>query len=308
MSRSDATRIIAVAALALAIMASFVAVYSLKGRNEAREAGNSAAAGDGGGGGGEDMGHIHFLAFEVGGAKRMLVGAHNGLSVTGDGGRTWSSMGLDGKDTMSVAMNSRDPRSMVVGGHLVFVRTRDGGATWESIGKGLPSLDIHGLAGSWSDPDTLYAYVVDGGLFVSQDGGTSWKATGSNPPSDHIMSLAVNPGDPQVVYAGDMERGIYRSTDGGNTWVETASIGDKRIMALEVDPRNPDTLYAATPAGVYVGRDRGDKWTLPAGWPAGTGATGLSNNPNEPGTLYALKDSGGLLISRDGGESWTSVN
>lgn len=164
------------------------------------------------------------------------------------------------------------------------------------------------MAGSWSDPDTLYAFVVVGGLFVSKDGGTSWSATAGELPSDHVMSLAVHPADAEVVYAGDMERGIYRSTDGGATWKEAAGIGDKRIMAFAVDPQSPDALYAATPAGVFISKDRGDTWTLPAGWPAGAGAIIVSGNPAEPGVFYALKDSGGLLLSRDGGESWSPVN
>ncbi len=90
-----------------------------------------------------------------------------------------------------------------------------------------------------------------------------------------VQAVAVSSHDPALVVAGGERSGCHRSTDGGRTW-EVANYGtrtdaDVAVAALVWHPTDPRVVYAATGRG--AGRPTGE-------W-------------------------GGLLVSVDGGQSWS---
>ncbi len=77
---------------------------------------------------------------------------------------------------------------------------------------------------------------------------------GARRQSEHIARILVDPRHSNVVYVaaeGPLwspggERGLYKSTDGGATWTLSLEIGkDTGVTSAELDPSNPDILYAA---------------------------------------------------------------
>jgi len=58
--------------------------------------------------------------------------------------------------------------------------------------------------------------------------------------------VALAPGDPRFVYT----RG-FASRDGGDTWEPTPPSPADSAVELAVDPRDPETVYAATLSGVW---------------------------------------------------------
>jgi hypothetical protein len=112
---------------------------------------------------------------------------------------------------------------------------------------------------------------------------------GQGPPNTgRIASLAIHPQNPNIIYAADASlglqisgTGLWKTTDGGQNW---KPLGDKfpqmNIMAIALDPINPDIVYCA-----------GGVWRFDPPTPV---APGLPNQI----TGYIFK-------SIDGGQHWS---
>jgi photosystem II stability/assembly factor-like uncharacterized protein len=80
----------------------------------------------------------------------------------------------------------------------------------------------------------------------------------------------VHPKDPRRLYAGATPVGVYRSDNGGDSWHLTKDPGLPnrvimefacRVMRLDVDPNNPDDIYATLEAnGTMRSQDGGETW------------------------------------------------
>jgi photosystem II stability/assembly factor-like uncharacterized protein len=193
-----------------------------------------------------------------------------------------------------------------------------------------------GVAG---DPLTYYAATASGGVWKSSDGGLNWKSIFDDQPTSSIGSIAVAPSDSNVVYVGTGEAnirgnvspgaGIFVSTDAGKTWTHSwQQVGQIGMMA--VNPRNSDIAFAAVlghafgpnpERGVYRTLDGGKSWQRVLFKNNDTGCSDVAIDPNNPRIIFAGfwqtrrrpwdLTSGGpgsdLYISRDGGDTWTSL-
>ena len=105
----------------------------------------------------------HSLIVSPGDPQTIVLGTHDGLYRTQDGGRTWSSYTLPGQDAMNLARAKSDP-TIWTAGHNVFAKSEDGGETWADLRPDtLPSLDLHGFAVDPNDPARLFAAVAGEG-------------------------------------------------------------------------------------------------------------------------------------------------
>ena len=82
----------------------------------------------------------------------------------------------------------------------------------------------------------------------------------------------------------------------------------QQVNAVVVDPRDPKSVFAAGPAGVFHSNDSGLTWQ-PSSEGLGTAAiTALAINPGQPDTLFAATAEGALFRSDDGAQTWQSIN
>jgi photosystem II stability/assembly factor-like uncharacterized protein len=117
------------------------------------------------------------------------------------------------------------------------------------------------LAGSW--------------LSISEDAGETWSrglprlyelfreggymALLAGRLEDDITAFAGDPTDADVYYAGTA-KGVARSTDGGRSWkMHAAGLDIPVVQTLFTDPTS-GLLFAGTPAGLYISRDRAETW------------------------------------------------
>jgi photosystem II stability/assembly factor-like uncharacterized protein len=211
------------------------------------------------------------------------------------------------------------------------------GGLWHTVNNGLSFLPIFDnnehifigdIAVNWQtrtiwvgtgEANSSRSSYAGTGIYKSHDNGTSWIHLGL-PESHHIGKIALHPTDTNTVWVAAMghlysfnkERGVFMTTDGGKTWKHTLYINDKTgAIDLEVDPQNPNTVYAAMwyrtrsawnfeesgkTSGIYKSIDGGINWQListpGSGFITGEGVgrIGLALFPKNPQILYAVAD------------------
>jgi photosystem II stability/assembly factor-like uncharacterized protein len=240
----------------------------------------------------------HSLLVSPNDPQGLVLGTHNGLFRSTDGGRTWASYTLPGQDAMNLVRATGG--TVWTAGHLVFAKSEDGGETWTDLRpESLPSLDLHGFAVDPRDPRTLYAAVAGEGLYRSRDAGRTF-ALVSDEVGGAVFGLAVTP-DGRIL-AGDGRLGLVESRDGGATWREVLRAA---IVGLAVSPHDPQRMLATGP-GVYLSTDGGSTWRQVL--EAGDGVGPVAWSPSAPRTAFAVGFDRTLHKTLDGGETWTVVN
>jgi hypothetical protein len=123
-----------------------------------------------------------------------------------------------------------------------------------------------------------------------------------------VTTIALNPRSQDALFAGARGSGLWMTFDAGQTWTPvTDSLPSAQIDAVAVDPANTNRIVLASPAGVFQSIDGGSVWTqLTAKDLKGIGSDGghLLIGPNN--VLY-LSTQNDVLVSKNGGRSWTSV-
>jgi len=115
-----------------------------------------------------------------------------------------------------------------------------------------------------------------------------------------------------VIWIGVLGGSIYRTEDAGRTWVLSPlnlPPEDNWVRSLVFSPdfASDRTVFAGTDNGLFRSRDAGATWT-PIGVGRPLSAVAVSPAFAEDQTLLAATADGDLSISRDGGQSWGSVD
>jgi photosystem II stability/assembly factor-like uncharacterized protein len=230
--------------------------------------------------------------------RHLVLGTHNGLFQSRDGGMTWRSTGFGRRDAMNLA---RTPARSVVwaAGHKVLAKSVDGGKTWQDVSPpGLPYLDVHGFAADPRNASRLYAAIAGSGLYRSTDGGDSFSLLTSEVGGD-VFALALTP-DGQIL-AGGPRRGLLSSRDGGQKWT---ALSGTPVLGLAVNPQLPQRILTTGPIA-QLSTDGGRRWRLVLALNEGTGPVAWS--PSSPRTAYLVGLDRTLYRSSDGGEHWQPV-
>jgi len=277
----------------------------------------------------------------VGGGETCIrgnVSYGEGVWLTRDGGRTWTSMGL--KETEQIAAVNVDPRNsdvvyvsalgptFVANEHRGLFKTTDGGKTWNKILFVNDSTGAIDFQFDPSNPDVIYVAFWQAGrtpwglssggphsaLYKSTDAGRTWTnltkpATGF--PSGIVgkIGIAVSPAKPNRIWAlvEHDSGGVYRSDDGGATWQFMNSERKLRQRAwyythIYADPRDSNMVYALN-TGFYRSRDGGKTFPQSISVPHGDNHD-LWIAPNDPNRMINAND-GGANVSFNAGRSWS---
>ena len=239
----------------------------------------------------------HSLLVSPSDARQIVLGTHNGLFRSSDGGKTWQAAELGGQDAMNLARGGKEV--VWAAGHNVLARSLDGGATWENVRpSGLPGLDVHGFAVDPRDTKTLYAAIAGQGLYRSTDGGSSFSPV-SREVGPGVFALAVTP-DGRLL-AGEGRQGLMVSTDGGRSW----RLGlQASLVGLALNPGDPQRILATGP-GVLLSTDGGRSWRQVLELEEGAGPVAWSKS--DPSLAYVVGFDRTLYRTADGGESWRPV-
>lgn len=202
--------------------------------------------------------HLHSFAPHPSDPLTFFASGHAGrdalgLRRTADGGFTWTTIALEGRDLHAIALSPADPAVIYVNDAGTLRRTDDAGATWTPL---QPPGKLGALAVSPTDANVVHA-ATEQGIARSDDAGETWRPLAPL----RATVLIASPTNATTLLAGG-EADAHLSTDGGVTWRALRLDPDLPITGLTIDPHDPGVFYAATEAGtLYKTGSGGTRWT-----------------------------------------------
>jgi len=266
---------------------------------------------------------ITFLSMILTRSGVLLAGSFDGVHRSLDGGLTWEPpTGEHAPPPDAIRSLVELDDRILAGGFRNIWRSMTEGRGWRPSSTGFRGhwVDLVEAAGG-----TLWL-STEAGLLKSGDEGASFQSLlaglGLYNSGTRVELLAVDPRQPEVAYVfgccaelSDLPNdfGLLKTEDGGQTWRRLPYPGVMREVAvLEVNPGNPDIVYAGGFFEPHLGHctamrstDGGETWTcmLPL---ASRDFKALAIAPRNPRILYAVAGDG-LYRSTNRGASWSLV-
>ncbi len=265
-----------------------------------------------------------------------------GVFKTTNGGTTWAhaNVGLTDHVVDSLWLDQANPKTLLAGTEITGIfRSTDGGAKWNSVaafgstpaflqvGSTLYAATTQGVAestdngASWkvventapaavkslaAEGGYIYAGLNNGQVLVYSSGAwTSYPPVSGNP----ALFIAINPSNALnafvVEWGNNPNPGVYVTQNSGQSWnlLSTAPCGGA-VQPLTFDSKS--TLYAGCNFTAWQSTNYGATWTpLPSASfdirLIVPDFVGVSGN-------IAIGSDQGLFLSKDAGNTWSSLN
>jgi regulation of enolase protein 1 (concanavalin A-like superfamily) len=209
-----------------------------------------------------------------------------GLVRSTDGGSTWTGIAAGLKDAGRSAnfiapfiLDPNNPSRMLAGGASLWRsdNVKAPAPEWKAIQGGSGNY-VSAIAVAPGNSDVLWIGRSWGRVFKSTNATSASPAfTALKAPTKGVVTrITISPADWNVVYVTTGSFGptnVLKTTDGGVTWMDATGSGmsglpDAPVNDLDIDPANPEIVYAATEVGVFQSGDGGAHWELPQDGPA----------------------------------------
>jgi photosystem II stability/assembly factor-like uncharacterized protein len=253
----------------------------------------------------------------------IYIATNDYIYKTRDGGQTWSNLsrGMSHSRVIAMAVDPAYPATVYAGtkGDAVY-KSHDGGQRWASMRTGLDDATISSVVNQFLfDPaDAQHMFIATTmGVFETKNGGQQWtKRMDGMKEVLMVVTLGMDPTRPSFLYAGT-SGGVYKSIDQAGHWekvnnglVPPDMVKTSRalnVTAILVDPYEPETVYAATLAGIYKTVDGGKSWKRIGESLADQMIVGMVLDRTRRGVLY-ITGRDGVHRSDDGGLTWKAIN
>ena len=280
-------------------------------------------------------GHAAMLRDHLYGVKAMsateawAVGNYGSIYHTTNGGQTWDTRDSGTKLPLFSVDFVDATHGWAAGKSAELLATSDGGKTWTPqpmpIDRGKHFFKVRA-----ADARSIWAVGDWGAIAASSDGGNTWKdrslstltvLTGNrNDRVEHVVLedvilYDVAWPDPQHGYIAGEFATLLATSDGGQTWYKRTLPTEKTIFGLSFV--SADEGWAVGIDGLVLHTtDAGRTWTVQHGNPAPATIDELAFKDalKNPG-MYAVSvvgetgvvvgDTGTLLVSSDGGQTWS---
>ena len=224
--------------------------------------------------------------------NQRSVGFGDGVYKSTNAGKTWNRAGLENSEHIGkIVIDPRNSNTVYVaaigplwarGGDRGVYKTTDGGKTWKAVLTISSDTGVQDIVQDSKRPDTLYASAYQRRRAVGQ------------------------------LIGGGPESGIYKTTDGGAKWTKLTKgmpEGDMGKIGLELDPREPNRVYALIAAqgdrgGFFRSDDAGSSWRKMGTYQGGDPGYyhEIFIDPRTPDTIWSPQTQ--MYVSRNGGETF----
>jgi photosystem II stability/assembly factor-like uncharacterized protein len=254
--------------------------------------------------------------------KIIVAGALEGVFRSTDEGTHWERISpkdnAEIHEVESLAVDPVNPEIIYAGTWHLPWKTENGGTTWTNIKQGIiEDSDVFSIVVDPQQSKVVYLSACSG-IYKSDDGGAKFtggvgvnKTQGIPSTARRTRVLLQDPNHLDTVFAGTTE-GLYRTFDGGKYWMQTTS-SDVIVNDVYVDPADSKHVLLATDRrGVLVSDDGGDSFMPSNSGFSARQVTAFAGDARHPAIVYVGvvndKDSGGVLVSRTGGLSWSHLS
>lgn len=255
--------------------------------------------------------------------KILYVATNDYIYKTRDGGETWENLskGMSHSRVISLAIDPLYPATIYAGtkGDAVY-KSYDGGQRWVSQRAGLDDVTISSVVNQFvfdpADNSRLFVATTMG-VFETQNGGETWeKRMDGMKEVLMVVTVAMDPTRRAVLYAGT-SGGVYKTVNRGVRWEKVNNglvppdvLKSSRalgVTVMQVDPFDPETVYAATLNGIYKTTDEARSWTRIAESLPDQMISAMVLDRSAPGAVYVAGRQG-VHKSEDGGATWRAIN
>lgn len=240
--------------------------------------------------------------------KNVLYAGGLNVGKSDDGGATWTTVAdwsawpapnythadnhaiefLPGSSTTTFTCND--------GG---IFKTTDGGTSWTDISNNLAISQFYRFANDQTNPALIYTGAQDNG--TNKYDGVTWNQVFG---ADGMESM-IDYTNPQNVYVSYQSGVLQKSTDGGATFNQIAPCFGDWVTPFEMDPVNPNIIYAAC-TDVYRSADGGNTFNTISAGLSSSNLICLKIAPSNSNTLYTASPSN-IWKTTNGGTSWTDI-
>lgn len=253
----------------------------------------------------------------------LYVATNDYIYKTRDGGQTWTNLskGMSHSRVIAMAIDPAYPATVYAGtkGDAVY-KSHDGGQRWASMRSGLDDATISSVVNQFVfDPgDSQHIFLATTmGVFETKNGGEHWtKKMEGMKEVLMVVTLGMDPLQRTTLYAGT-SGGVYKSIDQAGHWekvnnglVPPEMVKTSRalnVSSIQVDPFEPETVYAATLAGLYKSTDGAKSWAKIGASLTDQMLVAMVLDRTRKGVVY-ITGRDGVHRSEDGGSTWKSIN
>lgn len=167
-----------------------------------------------------------------------------------------------------IIMDPSDSNRVYTGSTRVWCTTDDGNS-WQAISPSLDDSPISAIEVAAADPNRIYVGTENGSVFRSTDRGNTWSPdiSGATMPGNMITRLDTTQklgADFLIATVGNVGHShVFCSQDGGLNWtdIDQGQLPDVPHHAVLIKPNEPNVIFVANDAGVFVSRDQGQTWS-----------------------------------------------
>lgn len=231
-----------------------------------------------------------------------------GFFKTTDGGATWKEAKELSKESIhSMTQSSLDPNILLVGTINGVWVSNNSGDDWKKISSDTMPVNIDSLAVDPNTTDTIYAGTW-WRAYKTTDAGKNWRLIKDGMIDDSdVFAITVDRTNPDHVVASACS-GIYESYNKGEKWAKIQGIPSqsRRTRDILQHPSRPKTLYAATTEGFWMTADGGKTWLMTT--QRNLEINSIAVHPENPDKVFIGTNNYGVMVSNDGGKSFTPTN
>jgi hypothetical protein len=226
------------------------------------------------------------VVLEAAGGRLFALINNGTLFYSDDNGDSWLQM-TNVPSTVSALI--RSGTNVFLGSSEGVYRSTDLGMSWLLVNSGLPiSRKVIQMGAS---ENTLVAWILEAGIFVSTNGGASWNL--STLPVGYLRISQIG----ATILASYSQGPVWRSDDSGASWSLVQNLPYAGSI-LSVG----NYFFASTPRGVYLSKDAGFTWS-----PSNIGMTDGRQSLSADGSLVITTDGFTVKVSSDLGVTWKSA-
>lgn len=258
----------------------------------------------------------------VSGNKIAVVGERGHILTSVDDGRTWTQGKVPVQTLLTGVFFVSEQEGWAIGHEAVILHTRDGGENWEvqyaNPHKAFTDEELEQLSEEefnllprYGSPlldlwfrDAKEGFVVGayGMLLHTRDGGENWEDWSDrldNPDNWHLN--AIGSVDGKTLYIAGEKGQLFRSQDGGTSWNTLTGPYEGSYFGMMTGPAPEQVLIFGLAGNMFSSDDAGATWaeiTSPT-------ENSLMSGVQLDQQMILVGNSGSILISKDGGKSFT---